>query len=373
MGGLSHLRIDAMNRLIYKVMKPLAFHRANRPAEGGVAKESSEFDITEIGKIEREIVQRLVAQRNDKLISIVIKNALGTYWNNTKNGKSSTGSGSGDEKLCPIVVMENLDSLTPNLGRTKSENRLISTMRAGGIRKKLKQRCRRLGLMLIEVDPAETSTIDSRTGDFGMRAREISAAKFMSQSWIRKKVEEARGRSEKGTALAEDRLWISIDDRLKNLSKSDLAKTVNVFIPSKGGALFLSGDEKSPRIIHADINAACNIGLRALTTPGWAGRVYKVLVDGNNIPDKKKYANDPSIPTDKPLIEVVQGQKLTRKQEVANKAMRYYLFRILSCEPVDSKSLWLKGRDFFEKARERAVSNQMKRPFPKIPVPLKDP
>ncbi|MDR2459299.1 MAG: type V CRISPR-associated protein Cas12b [Deltaproteobacteria bacterium] len=279
MGGLSHLRIDAMNRLIYKVMKPLAFHRANKLAEGGVAKGSSGFDITEVGKIEKVIVQRLVAQRVDEIVSIVTTNALGTYWKNAKNGKSSTGPGSGDEKLCPIVVMENLDSLTPNLGRTMSENRLISTMRAGGIREKLKQRCRRLGLMLIEVDPAETAAVDSRTGAFGMRAREISAAKFMSQPGIRKKVEEARVRSEKGTALAEDWLWISIDDRLKSLSKSDLAKTANVFIPSKGGALFLSGDEKSSRIIHADINAACNIGLRALTTPSWVGGGSQIWVD----------------------------------------------------------------------------------------------
>jgi hypothetical protein len=97
--------------------------------------------------------------------------------------------------------------------------------------------------MLIEVDPAQTSTLDSRTGNFGMRARVISADKFMPLPWIRKKVEEAKGRSEKGTALAEDLLWISIDNRLKSLSKSDLAKNVNALTPPK---------------------AACNIGLRAL-------------------------------------------------------------------------------------------------------------
>jgi hypothetical protein len=378
MGGLSQLRIDAMGTLVHGVMRPLALYRANKPAEGGVANGSPEFDITTVCKPEIATMQRIRGQRANEIVSAVLKAALGESVKKKakgakgKNGKPDGGPGAGDGKLCPFVIVENLDSLTPSSDRTRRENRIISTMRAGGITTKLKERCRRLGLMLVEVDPAETSVIDSRTNNFGIRLMGITAAKFMSERWIRGKVAGAARPAENDEAEAENRLWRAADESLRDLSVDELAKAANLFVPSKGGKLFLSADEKTTGIIHADINAACNIGLRGLTTPGWVGGYHKVLVDGGNVPDKTKYARHPAVPTDRPLIEGCQGESPGGKRP-AGKNERSNLFRTPSCDPVDSKTPWLKRKAFFKKVREGSVNNLIKRRGLGKPVRPDDP
>ena len=67
----------------------------------------------------------------------------------------------------------------------------------------------------------------------------------------------------------------------------------SVRIAQQGGELFVSADPLSPaaRGLQADLNAAANIGLKALLDPDWAGKWWYVpccTKDGKPSPEKTK-------------------------------------------------------------------------------------
>jgi hypothetical protein len=59
-----------------------------------------------------------------------------------------------------------------------------------------------------------------------------------------------------------------------------------VRIPLRGGEVFVSADRDSPAAkgLQADLNAAANIGLKALVDPDWLGRWWFVPCDLRGVP-----------------------------------------------------------------------------------------
>jgi hypothetical protein len=83
----------------------------------------------------------------------------------------------------------------------------------------------------------------------------------------------------------------------------------SVRVPTKGGEVFISvsdlngGDmTKGASVIQADLNAAANIGLRALTDPDWPGRWWYVPCNtSDGKPNKDRVGGCPIIAMDRPL------------------------------------------------------------------------
>ena len=92
-------------------------------------------------------------------------------------------------------------------------------------------------------------------------------------------------------------------------------------IPVKGGDLFVSARRESPaaRGLQADLNAAANIGLRALIDPDWPGKWWYVPCDTKNRkPMGDKVGGSHAVDLKEALKEPVDIQDSNNKTE-ANK------------------------------------------------------
>jgi IS605 OrfB family transposase len=254
-------------------MRPFAQYYATYAARTPIVGESPS-SLDTIGLQELHKVKTLEKERHNLLANLVLSAALGGYRDkfNPKRVKQAPAP----SKACDIIVIEELSNLKPSLQeRTERENKVISSMKASSFKEVLNGGCQRHGIKLVQVRPAETSRIDSRTGSFGVRVEELTAQKFMTQDGISKCVQEARERREKGSPRPGDNLWISTYDRLRGLSRSQLSQAKNVFIPAQEGPLFLSVYQDSFSVINTYLNTSFNLALKAFMDPLWEGSQYK--------------------------------------------------------------------------------------------------
>jgi hypothetical protein len=119
-------------------------------------------------------------------------------------------------------------------------------------------------------------------------------ADFLTIPWWRKQVARALKRAGENKQDARDRYLLELEAKWSAASDDDKAKAKPLRIPLAGGELFVSADPRSPAShgIQADLNAAANIGLRALLDPDWPGRWWYVPAvlaeDGYRIPNPDK-------------------------------------------------------------------------------------
>ena len=99
------------------------------------------------------------------------------------------------------------------------------------------------------------------------------------EDWLAK-LERARAKAHAKTGTAWDRYVIDLFDQLSKPTKLSADKAASRFarVPQKGGDVFVSADDVSsngetsgPPGVQADLNAAGNIGLKALLDPDWHG------------------------------------------------------------------------------------------------------
>jgi hypothetical protein len=332
---------------------------AGKDAKAKKGTEASEnFDISKIGEEELKKLNSLKKERMKTLVSLVISAAL-----NDSKGKYDPKYKGKDRnpdlsKQCPFIILEDFFNFTPDSSRTRRENRIISLMKTSGFEKFLEYQCWLYDIKLVKVPPSYTSRMNSRTGGFGIRVMEVSPLKFMNTKWIRAKVAEAKERKSTGEAHYEDELFIGIDNKLKDLTHDQLSNTKNVFIPSKGGSIFLSGSPEHPLMIDADLNAAFNIAILAFSDPDWEGSYTKILVDANTVPDNDKYKGSPAIPKRKPLASNLLTEE--EKLETKRSGRLLYLWRSHSTDPIDASSQWLRTWDFFGKVMAMSLKNLAK-------------
>jgi hypothetical protein len=173
------------------------------------------------------------------------------------------------------------------------------------------ENCHLYGLLLLQDNPAKTSIMDSRTSNYGIRATEIQARTFKNKPEIQGRVANALKLDKKGeTVSPDDRILLTIHNKIKNLSPIELAKAPSVIILQKDGPFFISSDKESPLPMSGDLNASINIGLRRLTLVNWPSSFSSIEVDVNTVP-LKKYEMFSIIPKNKPLIESMNISKRT--------------------------------------------------------------
>ncbi|MFZ5866717.1 MAG: type V CRISPR-associated protein Cas12b [Thermodesulfobacteriota bacterium] len=264
---------------------------------------------------------------------------------------------------CHAVVVEYLADYRPKETRTRRENRQLMRWCAGKLNRYLSEACRLSGLYFRQVDKRYTSWQDSRTGAPGYRCQDVPLKEFMQSPLWRKQVAAAEKKRPRNKNEAGEGFLSDLNERWKNKSATEWKRAGSVRIPLKSGEIFVSAkpcecedckrsDRKGPAGIQADLNAAANIGLRALMDPDWPGRWWYVPCWRRNllpVPDKTK--NCPAIDPDKPLK--VAG-KLQTSKKIVN------LWRDPSTRPIqddDHSDKWMPTPEYWDHVLERVIEN----------------
>ncbi len=323
LGGLSLTRIATM-RALYQLHK--AFAMRPTPDKPRGAPERGESNA---GVAQRllDAMERMREQRVKQLASRIAASALGLggHWKEVpiprRNGEGKfvrKPDGTTDTQgrwiwveeptpkypACHAVVIENLTNYRPDELQTRRENRQLMSWSSAKVKKYLAEACQLHGLHLREVPASYTSRQDSRTGMPGVRCSEVAANNFATAPWWRRQVNQAEKKA--GSDRTErDKYLLRLDEEWSEKPANEQKRGV-LCIPTKGGDLFVAawnGDPAKHRGgIQADLNAAANIGLKALTDPDWPARWWYVPCrtdDGK--PAKDKVGGCPIIPDDKPL------------------------------------------------------------------------
>lgn len=314
-GGLSLTRITTM-RALYQLHKSFAMRP--RPDKVQGAPERGESNVGVAQSI-LDAMDRMREQRIKQIASRVVEAALGVgierdrVWDDEKKKwrypkrprgllyhEDGEGNAHGDPRFkpCHAVVIENLRNYRPDELQTRRENRALMSWSAGKVRKYLEEACQLHGLHLREVMPNYTSRQCSRTGLPGVRCVDVSVDSTTGEPkafWWKKALAAAKkkvgnGNQDKKKGDAESQFIVALAEHLGRLeAKSEqLPKTVRV--PRKGGDLFIAappwscrsdGHRPCPlcdggRAVQADLNAAANIGLRALLDPDFPGKWWYV-------------------------------------------------------------------------------------------------
>jgi hypothetical protein len=317
-GGLSLDRI-ANIRSLYQLHKAFAMRPRPDKPRGAPAKGESNAGIAKSILLAME---RLRNQRVKQLASRIAASALGlgghwktvTFRSRHKDGKPITKrrsvwqeDASPKYATCHAVVIESLRNYRPDELQTRRENRGLMNWSAAQVRKYLEEACQLHGLYLREVLPDYTSRQDSRTGLPGLRCSDVPVKAFLSSARWRKALNAARRKKVKGSATKTDRLLLDLhamwNTKWDNMS-DEARKRMTLRLPVRGGDLFMAAvnldasEEKATKSgastgLQADLNAAANIGLRALLDPDFPGKWWYVLCtpeDGRALPKLERVA-----------------------------------------------------------------------------------
>lgn len=178
-----------------------------------------------------------------------------------------------------FIVIEDLSRYRSSQGRAPRENSRLMKWCHRAIRGKLRELCEPFGLPVVETPAAYSSRFCARTGIPGFRAVEVSAG-FEAEvpwRWIAEKKIEGKPTAEAERVLrsAESlrEAQRCFEEAWKANHPSGKPPKRTFVLPQAGGAIFVpavdgrGADGLPASLGQADINAAVNLGLRAVTDP----------------------------------------------------------------------------------------------------------
>lgn len=369
-GGLGLTRITTM-RSLYQLHK--AFEMRARPDKVQGAPARGE-DNSGIARGILTAMERMREQRVKQIASRIVEAALGVGRHIRAGGKDpATGNPFRDAKRpqvqtdppCHAVVIENLRNYRPDELQTRRENKALMSWSSGKVRKALEEGCQLHGLHLREVQPNYTSRQCSRTGLPGMRCADVPIDDFLASKYWAKVIASARKKldgkeSSEGAAL--DRLVRDLYEHWSNATGDAKKKQRTLRIPKAGADLFVAAG--SVKALQADLNAAANIGLRALLDPDFAGKWWYIPCDtATGRPAKNKCAGSAfhsldallsgMVPRQDTEATVNKSKKEMRSGEIAN------AWRDLTAQPAD-RTHWMTHGEYWAKVKYRVIQSLRK-------------
>lgn len=179
---------------------------------------------------------------------------------------------------CSVIVLENLERYKTSQQRTKAENSRLMQWAHRNVVQKLEDLCKPFGITIMLVDPSFSSRFDCRTGLPGVRVNSVSR-NFEQQmpyaSWAMQ-----QDSKKNPTKLAQEIAAV------KRMFEEASDFKGQLMIPVEGGKEFLPVCAKEGDALNADINAAVNIGLRAVADPSrWdiSPRLRTLKVSGEQV------------------------------------------------------------------------------------------
>ncbi|MBX3373796.1 MAG: type V CRISPR-associated protein Cas12b [Phycisphaeraceae bacterium] len=280
-GGLSLARIATI-RDLYQVQKAYAM----RPEPGGLRKNIAERNddrFAGFGRSVLETVERLREQRVKQIASRIVEAALGVGRARMTHGRDRKRPQAPVDAICHAVVIESLRNYRPDELQTRRENRALMNWSAGRVRKYLEEACQLHGLHLREVMPNYTSRQCSRTGLPGLRCDDVPIDEFLTAPWWNRAVNGAVRRLRENGADSLDHLLVALREKWIGASDLDTSSQRTLRLPRAGGDLFVTApsnvaatNSRHRSALQADLNAAANIGLRALLDPDFPGRWWYI-------------------------------------------------------------------------------------------------
>jgi len=264
---------------------------------------------------------------------------------------------------CHAVVIENLDNYRPDQLQTRRENRQLMDWSSSKVRKFLTEACQLHGLHLREVTPAYTSRQDSRTGAPGLRCADVPLKEFLRESgfWQRD-AEKIRGKNQ-GERREAEQLLLDTFDQWRTISAQptpEQAKRLahgSIRLLRDGADLFVSAEMLSPaaRGLQADLNAAANIGLKALFDPDFPGSWWFVPCDRRtHIPKPEAVKGCPLFDglatLGQPVVVTAgNGKSSKREREFVN------LWRDVSPIPLGA-GMWQESTGYWHAVQQRVAA-----------------
>lgn len=172
-----------------------------------------------------------------------------------------------------FIVLENLDRYLASQGRARSENSRLMKWCHRQILGKLKQLCEPYGLSVLETPAAYSSKFCSLTGVAGFRAMELHpghSEEFRWRKHLERLADPERMKKLSAEEKTESRRVKALFDALDKWN-ADIIKAAGprpmwrtLLAPVTGGPIFVP---MKGNPFQADINAAINLGLRAVAAP----------------------------------------------------------------------------------------------------------
>jgi len=170
-----------------------------------------------------------------------------------------------------FIVLEDLSRYLSSQGRARSENSRLMKWCHRAILLKLKQLCEPYGLKILETNAAYSSRFCSRTGVAGFRAVELTSEARKEFRW-RKHLDRLEKAARDEIKLDREariesehvkRLFDMLDQL--NAGRKEAGKPLRTLLaPVAGGPIFIP---MQGHTTQADINAAINLGMRAIAAP----------------------------------------------------------------------------------------------------------
>ena len=368
-GGLSVTRITTMKAL-YQLHKAFAMRATPLKPRGAPGKGESN---TGIAQSILSAMERMRDQRVKQIASRIAGSALGLggKWgmrdipaNKAKNRPARSKpvwleDSSPKYSPCHTVVIENLTNYRPDETQTRRENRQLMSWASSKVEKYLSEACQLNGLHLRSVSAGYTSRQDSRTGAPGSRCCDVSVKDFQKKPWWRKSVETAKQKNKEGKGSELDRYLESLDEQCAAEVATASSSMTTLRIPKNGGDLFVSADQHSPAAkgLQADLNAAANIGLKALLDPDWQGKWWFVPCDSaTNTPHGDKTKGSQII-SNLPLISIIEGVTKAVRSKAGKKEREFVnLWRDPSSSPISADGNWFGSAEYWNKVRVRVIN-----------------
>ena len=166
-----------------------------------------------------------------------------------------------DRPIVSAIVLENLSRYRMSLDRSRFENRQLMEWSHRAVLLKLQDMAKVYGIQIFTVDARFSSRFCSRSGVPGIRCAEI--AKGFEEEYPWKKWAEETVK-DKGVKKPSERAEL-VKKTAESLNKPQTPEKATAILPMDGGPSFISvtGQFES----NADLNAAVNIGLRAVAHP----------------------------------------------------------------------------------------------------------
>ena len=379
-GGLSLGRIATFKSL-YQLEKSFKMRPEPEDLRKNVPKPSDE-SARKFGQRMLDAMESMRENRVKQLASRIAEAALGI-------GREEKGTGGRQRKRprqrisapqfasCHAVVIENLTRYRPEETRTRRENQQLMNWSSSKVKKYLGEACELNGLHLREVSAAYTSKQDSRTGAPGMRCKDVPVKDFLESPFWKMQITAADQKMRDGSkGDARERYLLALRKHWAMMPDAKKAGH-SIRIPFRGGEVFVSAQKTSPASsgLQADLNAAANIGLKALLDPDWPGRWWYVPCEaGTYRPIKDKVGGCLAIKTGQPLIQAKNVNSLsveTRTPRRTGNVERrtdshdgsqdniVNLWRDISAQPVNSEQAagneWQPYPEYWNKVQFRVV------------------
>ena len=184
-----------------------------------------------------------------------------------------------------LIVIEDLTRYRTSQGRAPRENSRLMKWCHRAVRDKLKELSEVFGILVIESPAAYSSRFCSRTGVPGFRAVEVTSGFSQRSHWgwlANKRVKDGKPTEQARRLLDLDTKLQQAQEELqqhwKEKKRTSPCPKRTLLMPWAGGPIFVPAKKFNVRsneeghnfcsaVVQADINAAINLGLRAVADP----------------------------------------------------------------------------------------------------------